>query len=65
MINSCDIIANPNIAGKTKKAVKRIIFLNTFTCLLTSLFTSTNTGCATCDTVPDTNVLAIVSHLKA
>ena len=35
------------------------------TCLSGSLFTSTSTGCATCDTVPDTKVLAIVSHLKA
>ena len=28
-------------------------------------FTSANTGCATCDVVPDTIVLAIVSHLNA
>ena len=63
MINSCDIIANPNIA-EDQKAVNASFSKHIYL-PLRSLFTSTNTGCATCDTVPDTNVLAIVSHLKA
>ena len=55
----------PNMAGKAKKAVKRNIFLKTTACRSVSDFTSANTGCATCDVVPDTIVLAIVSHLNA
>ena len=62
-INSFEIIAKPNIAGKDRKAVKRSIFRNTRTERPCSSFTEASTGCATCPTAFATNALAIVFHL--
>ena len=56
-------MASPNMAGKLKKAVKRIILRNTRTALPRSSCTDANTGWATWPIALATNELAIESHL--
>ena len=55
----------PNITGKARKAVKRIILRTTFVSLCGSSWMEANTGCATCAMVPDTRLEVMLFHLKA
>ena len=64
-IKSCAMIANPNIAGKVTKQVKRIIFLNTFLYRPVSSLTWANVGCATPVTIPLMVLDAMSSHFLA
>ncbi len=63
-MNSGAIIAKPNIAGKMRNAVKRVILRRMCSCRSSSVCVEANTGCATCASMPETNPDAMLFHFQ-
>ena len=63
-MNSWAMMAKPNMAGKTRNAVNRVILRRMWSWRSPSVCVEANTGCATCASMPDTSPEAMLFHFQ-